>query len=122
LKQISPLRKVLVRSIPASGFILLCALSASLQAANKLDIGAEYRFRGIQLNNPTYTSEMPIGSGQTIDQKYYSHRARVYLKGKLDPGIEIGSVIQAIGVSGSTAALVGRPSALRVGIGAPGLG
>lgn len=86
----------------------LLLIATPLYCTPKLDVGAEYRFRGIQLNNPTYTSEAPIGSGKTIDQKYYSHRARVYLKGKLDPGIEIGTVIQAIGLAGSTGPVLNR--------------
>lgn len=81
---------------------------APLDAAPKLDIGAEYRLRGIQLTNPTYASEEPLGSGKTFDQQYNSHRARVYLKGKLDPGIEIATVIQAISVTGSSAPLLNR--------------
>ncbi len=88
--------------------LLLLFPGLTLHAASKLDVGAEYRLRGIQLTNPTYASELPLGSGNSFDQKYYSQRARVYLAGKLDPGIEIGAVIQAIGVSGSTAALLGR--------------
>ena len=87
---------------------LLLFSGSALQAVSKLDVGAEYRLRGIQLTNPTYGSEPPAGSGATIDQKYYSQRARVYIKGKLDPGIEIGSVIQAIGVSGSSVPVIGR--------------
>ncbi len=90
------------------GLLLVPGLASLLCAASKLDVGAEYRLRGIQITNPTYASELPIGSGNSIDQKYYTQRARIYMTGKLDPGIEIGSVIQAIGVTGSTASLAGR--------------
>ena len=89
------------------GLFALAPLS-NLFAASKLDVGAEYRLRGIQITNISYASELPLGSGKTVDQKYYSQRARVYLTGKLDPGIQIGSVIQAVGVAGSSTALLGR--------------
>ena len=85
-----------------AGFLFF---GSSLYGASKLDIGADYRFRGVQINNPSFTSETPIGSGKTIEEKYYSQRAKVYLKGKLDPGIEIGAVLQSLGVVGSTAPL-----------------
>ncbi len=77
-------------------------------SATKLDIGAEYRLRGIQLNNPTYASELPIDTGKTINYSYYSNRAKVYVKGKFDSGVEIGTVLQAIGVSGSTGPILNR--------------
>src|SRR3989338_171746 len=88
-----------------AGFLFF---GSSLYGASKLDIGADYRFRGVQINNPSFTSETPIGSGKTIEEKYYSQRAKVYLKGKLDPGIEIGAVLQSLGVVGSTAPLRNR--------------
>lgn len=74
----------------------------------KLDIGADYRLRGISFMNPTYSSEPPVGEGKTISQRYYTHRARIYLKGSLNPKIEIGTVLQAIGVSGSTQPIANR--------------
>ncbi len=79
-----------------------------IHAAPKLDIGAEYRLRGIQIGNPNYGSDGPLGANQTVDQKYYSQRARVYLTGKFDPGIELGTVIQAIGVAGSSTPITGH--------------
>ncbi len=86
---------------------LLLTTTRLLQAA-VIDIGSEYRLRSVTLANPTYTSEAPIGSGKTIDQNYFSHRARVYLKGKFDPNIEVGTVIQAISIAGSTAPFINR--------------
>jgi len=96
------------RARSAWALLLLMGPGSALHAAPKLDIGSEYRIRGVQLNNPTYSSEEPIGTQSTFNQDYYSHRARIYMKGKLDPGIEIASVIQAVGVAGSTAALLNR--------------
>lgn len=89
-------------------FLFFSIPATKCSGASKLDIGADYRLRGIQYGNPTYASEQPLGSGVTLDHKYYSHRARIYLKAKLEPEIEIGSVIQAIGVAGSTAPLLNR--------------
>lgn len=100
-------RMACLRRLMLIGFLALGS-GSGLWAASKLDVGVDYRLRGIQLTNPTYASELPIGSGISIDHKYYSQRARVYLTGKLDPGIEIASVIQAIGVSGSSAPALGR--------------
>lgn len=84
---------------------------ASASAETKLDIGSEYRVRGVQYSNPTYGSEITSSNSatnSTLDQNYYNHRARFYIKAKLDPGIEIGTVMQAIGVQGSTQALLNR--------------
>ena len=92
-----------------SFLIFSALLNASLvQSASKLDVGADYRLRGIYYSNPTYTSETPIGSGKTIEQRYYTHRAKIYIKGKFDPQIEVASVIQAIGLSGSTQSFQNR--------------
>lgn len=88
--------------------LVIAFIASPLYSAPKLDVGAEYRLRGIQYSNPTYASEQPLSAGNTVDQKYYSHRARVYMKGKFDPGIEIGAIIQAIGVAGSTQTIAGH--------------
>ncbi len=89
-------------------FLSFLLSAFNLNAAPKLYIGAEYRLRGIQLNNPTFGTEGAVGANQTIDLKYYSQRARIYITGKFDPGIEVGSVIQSLGVAGSTVSAFGR--------------
>src|SRR5436309_1391282 len=86
--------------------VMIFAAAAQLRAEAKLDLGAEYRMRGVHYGNLTYASEPPAGSGLTTDADYYTQRARVYVKAKLDPGIEIGTVLQSIGVAGSTAPLL----------------
>lgn len=96
--------KVLFTFLP----LYLFASLPLVHAEQKLDIGAEYRLRGLSFTNPTYASEEPLGQNKTIWQKYYSQRARVYLKGNLNPKIEISAVLQAIGVSGFTQPLLGR--------------
>lgn len=88
--------------------LALLGVSAAAWAAPVLDVGADYRLRGIAFTNPTYASEPPLGSDSTRDTRYASQRGRVYVKARLDPGIEIGTVLQSIGVAGSTAPLIGR--------------
>jgi len=99
-------RKTALHLFSASVLIFLAC--KGLSAAPKLDVGTEYRIRGVAFRNPTYGSELPLGTQKTINQSYYSHRARIYLKGRLDPGIEIASTIQAIGIAGSSAPVLNR--------------
>lgn len=109
------------RPIAAACFGVLCSfffLVSSARAETKLDIGSEYRIRGVQMSNPTYASEATPGYvvglntvpvyGTASDQNYYSQRARVYMKARFDSGIEVGTVLQAIGVAGSTQSMIGR--------------
>lgn len=88
--------------------ISLLLFSSSFLHSAVIDLGSEYRLRSVTLANPTYTSETPVGTGKTIDQHYFSHRARVYFKGKFDPNIEIGATLQALSVAGSTAPFINR--------------
>ncbi len=92
--------------------------AGAASAETKLDIGSEYRVRGVQFSNPTYNSQIVRPFNTTtlttgtvrsaLDESYYTQRAKVYMKARFDPGIEVGTVLQAIGVSGSTQPLIGR--------------
>lgn len=88
-------------------FFCAAFFCVSAQAVSNLDIGADYRIRAVQISNPNYASDNP-GSGATGEQKYYSHRSKIYMKARFDPSIEIATVLQAIGVSGSTGPILGR--------------
>lgn len=66
--------------------------------ATILDLGAEYRLRGITVSNPDFSSKDGRG--------FLSHRMRLYLSSHLSPQIELATKLQAIGVVGSTTATV----------------
>jgi len=77
-------------------FFLLFFLPAALHAASVLDIGTNYRLRGISLSGTDY--------GATPDQdfSYYSQRAQAHIGGRFSPAIEMMVRFQAINVVGST--------------------
>src|SRR5258708_36080628 len=102
----SLIKRILSRLMLA--LVMMGAHGGMVRSESKLDIGAEYRFRSLSYSNPTYSSELPLGSGNTLSENYYSQRGRFYIKGKLTPGIEIGSVFQAIVDAGSTGPFINR--------------
>ena len=84
------------------------AETAEPKKSEKVDLGVDYRFRSVVINNPTYSNEAPLGQGKTYDRQYTSQRARVYMRGKFNPGIEVADVVQGLSVAGATTPIIGR--------------
>jgi len=73
--------------------------SSYSHAASALDVGTNYRLRGITTTKPDY--------GQTSDQdiSYYSQRALAYIGGHFTPNIEMRVQFQALGIAGSSGSI-----------------
>jgi hypothetical protein len=79
---------------------LLLLLSSSAYASSILDIGTDYRLRGISITKADY--------GLTPNQNYsyyYSQRAEAHIGGKFSPNIEFMTQFQALGVAGSSGSI-----------------
>jgi hypothetical protein len=81
-------------------FLLPLFFSPSLNAASVLDIGTEYRLRGI-----AYT-KANLGQTDNADYAYYSQRALAHIGGRFSPNIEMMVQFQALGVAGATTTTV----------------
>ncbi len=79
--------------------LLLFLTGGTAFATSTLDIGTDYRLRGISENHTDY--------GLTSDQNYayYSQRALAHIGGKFSPNIEFMTQFQALGVAGSSASI-----------------
>ena len=84
--------------------ILFFGAWAPVKAASVLDIGTDYRIRGISFDNPGY--------GAPGDQSlaYYSQRLLAHVGGRFSPNLEFMTQFQAIGVAGSSVPVT-NPSA-----------
>ena len=79
-------------------FSWMCLLKIPSQAAI-LDVGTDYRLRGLSYSKVDYG----VSSGQ--DYSYYSQRALAHIGGRFSPNIEFMTQVQAIGVAGSSASV-----------------
>lgn len=77
-------------------FFLFLLLPASLHAASVLDIGTDYRLRGVSL------SQTDFGATSDQDFSFYSQRAKAHIGGRFSPNIEMMVRFQAISVVGSS--------------------
>ncbi len=75
---------------------LLFLASSTAIASSSLDIGTNYRLRGISMSNVDY------GATDNQDYAYYSQRLQAYIGGKFSPNIEFKTQFQAIGIAGSS--------------------
>jgi hypothetical protein len=94
--------KIRDRFLPACLFLSLLPLLGIVRpakAANALEIGTDYRLRGIRFDGPGY------GAPGDRDYGYYSQRAQAHIGGRFSPNIEFMTQFQAIGVAGSTGAV-----------------
>jgi len=80
-------------------FFLLLGVLATKGTASVLDIGTDYRFRGISLGSPNY------GAPEDHNYDYYSQRALAHIGGRFSPNIEFMTQFQALGVVGSSASV-----------------
>ncbi len=71
-----------------------------LQAASILDIGTDYRLRGISYSRTDFGKD----TGQNFT--YLSQRAIAHVGGRFSPNIEMMTQFQALGVVGSTTPLI----------------
>lgn len=85
-------------------FATLLISPAILHAASILDVGTNYRLRGVSLTKADYGAS----SGQ--DYGFYSQRAQAHIGGRFSPNIEMMTQFQAIGFVGSTSTAVSNPS------------
>jgi len=76
--------------------LLLLLCSSAAFASSTLDIGTNYRLRGISMTKTDYG----LSTGQ--DYAYYSQRAQAHIGGRFSPNIEFMTQLQAIGVAGSS--------------------
>jgi hypothetical protein len=81
-------------------FISLVGLSAPLYSASVLDIGTDYRIRGISVANPGY------GAPNDQNRAYYSQRLLAHVGGRFSPNIEFMTQFQALGVAGSSGTVI----------------
>ena len=84
--------------------LLLPLLSGSVFASSTLDIGTDYRIRGISMTSTDY------GATGGEDYAYYSQRALAHIGGRFSPNIEFMTQFQALGIAGSTGTIT-DPSA-----------
>jgi hypothetical protein len=76
---------------------LLFFLVTGTAFASSLDIGTDYRLRGIDITKADY------GLSPNQDYSfYYSQRAEAHVGGKFSPNLEFMTQFQALGVAGST--------------------
>jgi hypothetical protein len=81
-----------------------CLLAGGNVHASSLIIDTDYRIRGV-----SYT-DLDFNANTSSDTaSYYSQRVRITVAGKLDPNVEIGTKITALGVAGSTATILAVP-------------
>ncbi len=78
-------------------FFILLLLSAAAHAGSVLDIGTNYRLRGMSYSNADF------GATPNQDFSYYSQRAQAHIGGRFSPNIEMMLRLQAIDVVGSSA-------------------
>src|SRR5262245_560934 len=95
----SPRRKMGSRAkklwIPAFAGMTFLIGSSLAFGASTLDIGTEYRLRGISISRADY--------GQSSqDYAFYSQRAFAHVGGRFSPNIEIMTQFQALGLAGSS--------------------
>ncbi|MFH1283506.1 MAG: hypothetical protein ABII27_07565 [bacterium] len=74
--------------------LLICFYS--LSNASSLDLGSEYRLRGLSYSNLDYVESTGDSSN------FYSHRLRIYLIGSPLDNFEIITRIQAVGIAAGT--------------------
>ncbi|MFA5974665.1 MAG: alginate export family protein [Elusimicrobiota bacterium] len=67
--------------------------------ASILDIGTQYRLRGISV------SKADFGASSGQDYGFYSQRALAHVSGRFSPNIEMMTQFQAIGLAGSSATI-----------------
>jgi hypothetical protein len=84
---------------PALLLTLFFGVLAPSHAASVLDIGTDYRMRGISLGNPGY------GAPGDQDYAYYSQRVMAHVGGRFSPNIEFMTQFQALGVAGSSTSI-----------------
>ena len=88
-------------------FLLVCGFlvfgSAAAHAASVLDIGTDYRLRGISYSRADY--------GQNPGQNYtfFSQRATAHVGGRFAPNIEMMTQFQAIGIAGASSGTITNP-------------
>jgi len=91
------------RIMNSAGFVpalvLSLFISSFVSAASVLDIGTEYRLRGISMSRVDY------GRVPDKNYSYFSQRALAHVGGRFSPNIEIMTQIQALGVAGSSASV-----------------
>ncbi len=80
-------------------FYLLFFVATSAHAAS-LDIGTNYRLRGISMDKTDF------GATTGQEYSYYSQRLLAHIGGKFSPNIEFMTQFQAIGIAGSSSAIV----------------
>src|SRR4029079_9806748 len=76
--------------------ILLASAWGTAQAASVLDIGTDYRIRGISMGSPEY------GAPGDQNRNYYSQRLLAHVGGRFSPNLEFMTQFQAIGAAGSS--------------------
>jgi hypothetical protein len=74
----------------------LAGTAAALHAASVLDVGTDYRIRGISVSNPGY------GAPNDQNRAYYSQRLLAHVGGRFSPNLEFMTQFQALGVVGSS--------------------
>src|SRR5438105_13475459 len=78
------------------GVVALLLLSVhSSQAASILDIGTQYRLRGISISKADF-------GATNQDYSFYSQRALAHIGGRFSPNIEMMTQFEAIGIFGSS--------------------
>lgn len=92
--QKSPLKKLIFLSVIVAPSLFLSPRSTS--AASVLDIGTDYRIRGISHHDPGY------GAPGDRNYAYYSQRALAHVGGRFSPNLEFMTQFQALGVAGSS--------------------
>jgi hypothetical protein len=85
--------------IPAFAGMTVMCVTRSLFAASTLDIGTQYRIRGISMTRTDY------GATDNQNYAYFSQRALAHVGGRFSPNIEFMMQFQAIGVVGSSSPL-----------------
>jgi len=76
--------------------LLLLLTASSAFAASVLDVGTDYRIRGISM------SKTDFGATGNQNYAYYSQRALAHIGGRFSPNIEFMTQLQALGIAGSS--------------------
>lgn len=79
--------------------VLFLAPATIVYSASTLDIGTQYRIRGITM------SKTDFGASGNQEYSYYSQRALAHIGGRFSPNIEFMMQWQALGIAGSTGTL-----------------
>src|SRR5437867_1494070 len=89
--------------IPAFAGMTFFFGSSFILASSTLDIGTQYRMRGISLTRTDY--------GLTANQNYayYSQRALAHIGGRFSPNIEFMMQWQALSIAGSSGTVITNP-------------